>query len=333
MTNFQQICGIDISKSTLDISELQSGSKEITNRTQINNNLQSIAKWLKGKTDSSILYVMEHTGTYGSKLLHSLNHQNLAVRVVSPYRSKSFMESLGMTNKNDRQAADALAKMGQVLELKPYKAISETMQKRKQLIKVVDALKKQERMLLNQLEAMEQLVILEPKVKTSTEVVLKTVQEQLKELEQQLKVSQVTEEYQRKKKFATSVVGIGDKTADALLLMTNCFEDFESADKVAKFFGLTPSSHTSGASVRKKGRITKFGSGYVRGLLFNCSRSAIQHNPACRELFHRLRNNGKPYKVAAVAVMHKLVKQVFACVTKETKFDKNYKHFDDKNSD
>ena len=37
-----------------------------------------------------------------------------------------------------------------------------------------------------------------------------------------------------------------------------------------------------------------------------------------------MRKNGKPHKVAAVAVMHKLIKQVFACVKNETMFDNEY---------
>ncbi len=101
------------------------------------------------------------------------------------------------------------------------------------------------------------------------------------------------------------------------MLASNCFENFETADELSKFFGLTPNSHYSGSSIRKKGRITKMGAHYVRALLYMCSRSAIRYNHACKELYQRLRAKGKSHKVAAVAVMHKLVKQVFACVKKQ----------------
>ena len=44
------------------------------------------------------------------------------------------------------------------------------------------------------------------------------------------------------------------------------------------------------------------------------ARSAIRYNHACKELYERLRAKGKPYKKAIVAVMNKLVKQVFGVV-------------------
>ena len=55
-----------------------------------------------------------------------------------------------------------------------------------------------------------------------------------------------------------------------------------------------------------------------------CTRSAIRYNTACRELHQRLRKNNKPHKLAAVAVMNKLIKQFFVCVKQEVNFDNEY---------
>ena len=46
------------------------------------------------------------------------------------------------------------------------------------------------------------------------------------------------------------------------------------------------------------------------------SLTAIRHNFACKEIFNRLVEKGKPKKVALVAVMNKLIKQAFAIGTK-----------------
>lgn len=330
MNVYEQICGIDVSKANLDISHLLLPDNTLSKRQMITNTTQSIEQWLFVNADAKTLYVLEPTGNYSDKLLHCLTKNNLPVSLVPPYQSKSFMQSQGISSKNDKQAADSLAKMGQSLELKLYRAPSEELKKRKQMLQTISALRKQEQMLLNQLHAMEQLVIIEDQSQQALQAVLQTVQSQLSHLEQQLQQQKQTEQYQNKKKLATSVVGIGSATADAILLATNCFEDFDSSAKVAKFLGLTPTSHYSGSSVNKKGHITKFGSNHVRALLFNCTRSAVRYNPACKELFIRLRKNGKPYKVAAIAVMHKLVRQVFACVKNEVEFDRKYKHFENK---
>ena len=46
------------------------------------------------------------------------------------------------------------------------------------------------------------------------------------------------------------------------------------------------------------------------------SLTAIRHNLACKQMFDRLVEKGKPKKVALVAVMNKLIKQAFAVATK-----------------
>jgi hypothetical protein len=57
------------------------------------------------------------------------------------------------------------------------------------------------------------------------------------------------------------------------------------------------------------------------------TRSAIRYNLACKDLYERLRKRGKPHKLAAVAVMHKLVKQLFVCLKTKTVFDHTTGHF------
>ena len=150
------------------------------------------------------------------------------------------------------------------------------------------------------------------------------MKQQRETLEQQLYSPSQDPNFQEKMKNGTSVVGIGNKTAEAILLATNGLDGFDQVPAVAKCLGITPSSHRSGTSINRKGGITKFGSNSVRGLLYMCTRSAIQHNKACKELYARLRAKGKPHKVAAVAVMHKLVKQFFACVKFSRTFDNDY---------
>ena len=40
--------------------------------------------------------------------------------------------------------------------------------------------------------------------------------------------------------------------------------------------------------------------------------AAIRYNKTCKELYERLRAKGKPYKVALIAAVNKLIKQAFA---------------------
>lgn len=323
MSSFTHIYGIDVSKDTLDILTLEPTtlSKE---KAQIKNVSSSIEAWLKSLASDACLCVVEATGTYSTTLVYLLNQYNIPVAVVSPFKSKSFMEALGISNKTDDQAALCLAMMGLHLELKPYQMPSINRQKRRQLQTAHNAMMKQRQMLKNQLHALDQLPIVAQQARQAYQQTLQTVDEQIQQLEKQLADLEEDEAYRNSKELAGSVVGIGPTTAHAMMLTANCFEHFETADELSKFFGLTPNSHYSGSSVRKKGRITKMGAPYVRSLLYMCTRSAIRYNLACKELYQRLRVKGKSHKVAAVAVMHKLVKQVFACVKKQAPFDNHY---------
>ena len=52
--------------------------------------------------------------------------------------------------------------------------------------------------------------------------------------------------------------------------------------------------------------------------------SASRFNPACKETYSRLKANSKKAKVALVAVMNKLIRQIFAVVKNNVPFQENY---------
>jgi transposase len=324
MNAFTQFCGIDVSKNTLDYCLSRPQAPTDLEYRQISNDMASIESAFAGDGFGSTLFVLEYTGSYSAKVLCQLSKMKYSVSVISPLQSKSFMSAQGITNKNDKQAARSLAIMGQVMNPKIYKAPTEDMMQRKQRLSTLRALEKQQRMLKNQLHALEQLPVKSKESETALEAVLEEVESQLGRLRECVSEVSKSADYKEIKALATSVVGIGDKTAEAFLLVTNGLEGFDNYDKVSKFLGLTPLSHHSGTSVHKKGSITKYGSGEVRGLLYMCTRSAVRYNLACKDLYQRLRQGGKPHKVAAVAVMHKLVKQLFACIKTKTTFDNKY---------
>ncbi|MCH2082137.1 MAG: IS110 family transposase [Saprospiraceae bacterium] len=322
MNAFTHVYGIDVSKDTLDYIKLDTNAQS-KEKGQIKNRLKKIETWVR-TLDGKCLCVVEPTGTYSSTLIYLLTKHHIKVALVSPYKSKSFMDALGVSNKTDDQAAYCLAMMGLRLDLKTYEMPSVNRIKHKQLQNAHHSMMKQSRMLKNQLHALDQLPIIDKAARKAYEQTLQVIDQQIKMLEEQMADLEEDEAFNQAKLLASSVVGIGEKTARAMMLAASCFENFESSEALCKYFGLTPNSHYSGSSVRKKGRITKMGAHYVRSLLYICTRSAIRYNQACKELYQRLRTKGKPHRVAAVAVMHKLVKQVFACVKKQVMFDNNY---------
>ena len=345
MIGYQIVFGIDVSKDKLDIyqkhtSAIRAKLPELQDRYfQIPNTKSSIEKWLKsvsklvkqltdlGYERSSIGFILEPTGTYSIRLTRCLVDANFTLNLVNPRQSHGFMQALSMDNKTDSKTAIALAKMGFSLDLAPYKAPNKLKQQKKQLRMALKALSKQSQQLSNQIHALEQYddMILES-AKTALQTTLNTVDEQKEVLEKELAKldKQEDEDYKAEFKLIKSVTGIGDKTARLLLLATGSLKHFQYARQVSKFIGLTPRSHQSGSSVRTNGGILKRGDTELRASLYMATWSAIVHNHACKELYLRLKKNGKPSKKALVAVMNKLVRQAFGVVKSGKPFDNEY---------
>ncbi len=319
--NYSSIFGIDVSLATLDIVELCKGQKKQVSK--LNNSASKIQRWLKQIAGKNILCVLEPTGCYSSLLLHYLNLYDIDVKLVNPNQSHGFTKALGIISKNDQQAAHSLAMMGQCLDLPLYNHPDDRMQKRKQLLMGINALKKQKQVLRNQLHALDYQIIFAPKVVEALKQTLATVEQQLEQLEEQLNDS-TDEEHQQQMDLITSVVGIGSKTAQLLLKATGGLQHFKHARQLSKFTGLVPHSHYSGSSVRIKGRITKKGDKLLRACLYMAARSAKRFNLACKDLYERLRSLGKPHKQAMVAVMNKLIKQAFGVVCSGVAFDNQF---------
>ena len=322
MKKYKLIFGIDVSKNTLDIYNLSTGIY-----SQVLNTEQSIKKWIHQicvqNKKEDILCVFEPTGCYSHRLLNFLGQYSIAINLVNPLQSNGFTNALGIISKDDRQAAKTLALMGQNLDLPLNQHQSENMQRRKQLLMGINALKKQQQMLRNQLHTLDHQIVFEPKVVDALKATLDTVDTQLLKLEKELN-DLSDEEYEHQLDLITSVVGIGKKTAHLLISATGGLQYFDRAKQLSKFTGVVPSSHRSGSSINKKGRITKRGNSALRASLFMAAKSAIRFNKACKDLYQRLRRIGRAYKQAIVAVMNKLIKQAFGVVQSGISFDNNH---------
>lgn len=320
MKDYNSIIGIDVSKDTLDLLELNNLKEKYQ---QIANTTKGILEWIAQLPSKKVLCILEPTGCYSYRILHYLDQHGIAVNLVNPYQSSSFTKALGIISKNDRQAAYSLALMGQRLDLPLYQHPNNNMQKRKQLLVGINALKKQKQMLVNQLHVFDHQIIFEPKVVEALKQTKNTLEIQLQKLEDELNELS-DDEYEHQFNLITSVVGIGPKTAHLLLSTTGGLQHFKRAGQLSKFVGVVPSSHSSGSSVRKKGRMSKKGNNGLRACLYMGARSARLHNKACKELYDRLRKANKCHKKAMVAVMNKLLKQAFGVVLADSPFDNQY---------
>lgn len=318
MEKFKRIFGIDVCKESLDIYDTASGQY-----FQIPNTAKSILKWTQQLDQQTDLCVFEPTGSYSDRLLHLLCQRSISINLVNPLKSQGFANAQGIISKNDKQASKTLALMGQCLNLPLYKKPEDHMYKRRQLLSGIAALKKQRQMLSNQLHALSYQVLFAPAVEVALKETLQVVEQNIESLEKELN-DLSEEDYDKQLKLLTTVVGIGNKTAHLLICATGGLEYFQRARQLSKFIGVVPSTHTSGSSIRIKGRITKKGNGSLRATLYMAARSAKRYNLACKELYERLRLKGKSHKQAMVAIMNKLIKQVFGVFSSGIPFENQF---------
>lgn len=312
--------GIDISYKTLDYHYFDTNNK--IEKGLFLNTIQAIRIFLSEHSPEQFFLVIEPTGTYGDKLAELAHQSGFEIRLANPKRSSQFMNVLDLTHKNDENAAMALCLMGKskVFDLPRFIPQSAIMKQRKQVQITLNALNKQSNMLSNQIHAMEQRLHISPSALSALKTALKTIEEQIQFLEQEL-LSLTDEEIEDFNQYAQSVTGIGPKSAALLMIYTNGLKYFDKKSKLSKFVGIVPTSHISGSSIHKKGSITKNGPSLLRACLYNAAKSAKRYNHACKALYERLRSNGKSHKLAMIAVINKLLHQVFAVVKSKTLFD------------
>ena len=313
--------GIDVSKAELAIAYSQDG-KWI--KSKIVNKMNEISAWLKQIDVQGKQFVLEATGPYSEPLIYALAEVDATFYVVNPIQSRSMSKVLCKTNKNDDQDARTLSILGEKMNLRPHKIPSKEVKRRKEAFSALISLQKIEGQLVNQIHSFDFRVSANEVAVEALNTLLTTTREQILVLENELKPQQTQAEELELIKRIQTIKSVGNITATAFVTLFGNFSNFENAKAFIKFIGLSPSEYTSGASVRGRNGITKKGSGKIRALLFNCARSAIQHNKICKDLYERLLKKDKNGKVALTAVMHKLARLIFGVVRSGKNFDPDF---------
>lgn len=127
-------------------------------------------------------------------------------------------------------------------------------------------------------------------------------------------------------KLLQTIPGIGPQTAVTFLSEVGDITRFPSSQKLTAWIGLDPRVHQSGTSIKGKEYISKRGNKLLRTRLFNAASVAVIHPPNIfADFFRKKRAEGKSYRVALIATMHKMVHVVYAVWTKNTPFVNQYK--------
>jgi len=287
--------GIDVSKARLDVAE--EPREQIW---QADNQAASIALLVKRLAKlKPTLIVVEATGGYEAHLVEALCSANLPVARVNPGRVRKFAQGMNWLAKTDRIDARLLARFGE-------KANPRLTQLPSEQEKRLAALVKRRKQVLDMLVAEQnRLENADPDVLAYILGSISTLKSQLQELDDAIQshINQ-TPDLKKKQDLLTTVPGVGKVTASTL---TAQLPELGSCDRkqIAALVGVAPFSHDSG---KMRGRrFIRGGRPPIRSVLYMATLSATRFNPVIRTFYNRLISSGKPFKVAIVACMRKLL--------------------------
>ncbi len=110
----------------------------------------------------------------------------------------------------------------------------------------------------------------------------------------------------------TSIPGIGVRMGAMILAEVGDFSNFDSADKVLAYAGLSPSTYQSGQLNNCYAHMEKRGSRYLRYAIFNATKYVCNWDPTFAAYLAKKRAEGKHYNVAISHAAKKLVRLICA---------------------
>lgn len=294
--------GIDVSKDKLDIGLYPQGLHQI-----IVNSPQAIKAWIRSSLSSfnaqSMKVALEPTGGYENHLIKNLLEKGIKTFYIHPNRLLHYGKSEGNRAKTDKIASQLLAQFMAEKEafLTPIhpgylndKALRELSSRRRQI-----------KGLLQRERCRKHHTFFHPEIKRSLQRTRQRLEKELDRIELVMDQSLANDPQRLQQiQVLTSFKGIGKKTAQ--MLVTDLPElGCLNRGQISRLIGVAPLNRDSG---KKKGhRFIRGGREYIRQDLYMPALSAIRSNPIIRQHYQHLCDQGKPAKVAIMAIIRKMI--------------------------
>lgn len=304
-----EFIGIDVSKAILDVAGHASGVRlQAENSEQ---GLKPLCERLLGLAPE--LVVMEASGGYERLCAATLAQAGLPVVVVNARQARAFALATGVLAKTDAVDARILAHFAAAVRpaVRPLPdqqraALDELMGRRRQLVG----------MLVMEKNRLAQAR--DPRVRRDIQSLVKILEKRITSCDGELqRLIQASPIWREKEDLLRSFQGIGPVSARTLLIELPELGTL-NRKKIAALVGVAPVSRDSG---QYRGRRSIAGGrGQVRATLYMATVAAIRTNAVIRAFYQRLREAGKPAKVALVACMRKILTILNAMVRTQTRW-------------
>jgi transposase len=334
MNEFNAFIGIDISKKTFDAclvtkADPRSSSHHVF--SQCKEGFKEFSHWLKEQDVpcAETLFCMEHTGLYSEGLIQYLVQQKICLWVEMAIKIK---RSMGLQRGGDDKASSiiianyAMRFTDQARLWNPMDTrLSEIRMLMKQRERLITALKQLmvpvhelestgNQKMARQLQANQRLII------RQMEKSIAKIDEQINEL------IKADASICRKVECVTSIKGVGQQTAIALLVYTKGFSMFENSKQLACYCGVVPFTKSSGTSVRYKPGVSPFANRRLKSLLHLCAMAALRHDAEIRAYYQRKVSEGKNKMSVVNAIRNKLLQRIFAVLRDDRDYVEHYNY-------
>ena len=301
--------GVDVSKAQLDVA---ASSSDETWRVE--NNEQGVTELLDRLRElRPALVVMEATGGFEVATAAALATAGIAVVIANPRQVRDFAKSTGQLAKTDQIDARVLALFAERVRPKVRPLPDDE-------ARALDAIVGRRRQIIGMLVAEKnRLGFALPAVQKGIRKHIRWLERQLNEVDSDLDtLIRKSPVWKAKNDLLRDVPGVGPNLARTLIAELPELGRLSNKE-IAALVGVAPLARDSGVFRGK--RMVWGGRAPVRSALYLSIWSASKWNPVIRVFYRRLRDRGKPPKVAQVACMRKLLTILNAMVRDGRRWD------------
>jgi transposase len=287
--------GVDVAKDTL-VAACGRHRWEFRNTAEGHRKFMGQLRKLPG----SAQVVCESTGPYHLRMCLALQEAGIAFSIINPRKIYHHVRSDGLEAKNDPMDAVAVEKFAIAKQPKPSApvqpeqiALSELLRHRAHLVEAAKVLRTNRAQVLSKVAGKE------------IDRSLAQLEKQIAALETKLEATALADPRMQKNLAALlEVKGVGLITALTLIARMPELGTLNRG-QCGALAGLAPFDNDSGTYRGK--RTIRGGRADVRRALYMAAVCAARFNPVLKRVYQRLIGAKKPFKVAIVAVMRKLL--------------------------
>ena len=257
--------------------------------------------------------VLEAMGSSAQPLVSALAQAGFAVGLVNPRRIKAFREAEGRRAKTDRLDAGLIARFALVMPdtVRPLPSAEQT------ALKALSTRRRQ----LTEMIAIEKTRLkqaLDPLVIDSHKAAIAALTAACRAVENEIKARIAKDDARaHSRRLLLSIPGIGERVASVLLTE---LPELGQRDRkaIASLAGLAP--HVSQSGNAPPRAAIAGGRPCVRAALYMSALVAVRHDPASKAAYQRLRAEGKPAKLALVAIARRILVTANAVLKTKTPY-------------